>query len=220
MYDLSSNRDETRRKIVDAALKLADEEGFEAVSMRRIATEVGMGTMSLYTYVKGKDELVYLASDQIGAEILLDEVPADWREALSAIAYKSRAVMLKRPWLMTVGQEEIKQIPPSLVRHIDQSLQAVEPLGVDYETGMAILRAVDSLVVGTALDDAHEADIPADREQEFIESMRAAGEEQGLPRIVDAASHGLSHQPVFDLALKWLLDGIEAEYGSADKRRG
>ena len=214
MYDLSSNRDEIRKKIVDAALKIADDEGFEAVSMRRIATEVGMGTMSLYTYVKSKDELVYLVSDQIGSEILLDEVPGEWREALSAIARKSRAVMIKRPWVMRVGVDQVKQMPPSFVRHVDQSLQAVEPLGVDRETGMEILRAVDSLAMGTALDDAHESEMSAEKQQEFIVALETAGRELGLPRIAAAATHGMTHAPVFDQALKWLLDGIEAEHGS------
>jgi AcrR family transcriptional regulator len=214
VYELSSNRDEIRQKIVDAALKIADQEGIDAVSMRRIGTEVGMGTMSLYTYVKSKDEIVFLAGDQIGSEILLDEVPDDWREALTEIAYKSRAVMIKRPWVMHVGGDELQPMPPNFMRHVDQSLQAVEPLGVDYETGMAILRAVDALTMGTAFDDVHEAEISAETERRFVGAMETAGRELDLPRITEAATHGMTHTPVFDQALKWLLDGIEAEYGS------
>jgi AcrR family transcriptional regulator len=216
---LSSNRDEIRQKIVDAALKIADEEGFEAVSMRRIATAVDMGTMSLYTYVKSKDELVFLAGEQIGSEILLDEVPGDWREALTAIAQKSRDVMIKRPWIMQISGDEVQQMPPSFVRHVDQSLQAIEPLGVDYETGMEILRAVDSVAMGTALDDNHESEMSAEKEREFLVEMEKAGRELELPRIAEAAAHGMTHTPVFDRALKWLLDGIEAEYGGGSGSR-
>src|SRR4029450_12613266 len=75
----------TRDEIAQTAIAIADAEGFEAVSMRRIAGELGPGTITLYHYVGGKDELVALVSDAIMAEIIVpeDELPEGWREGLA-----------------------------------------------------------------------------------------------------------------------------------------
>src|SRR6187200_555611 len=78
----------TREQIAQAALRIADTEGFEAVSMRRIAGELRAGTMTLYHYVRDKGELLSLMDDAVMGEVLVpdDELSADWREALTAIA--------------------------------------------------------------------------------------------------------------------------------------
>src|SRR3954447_23595661 len=75
----------TREQIARTAIAIADAEGFEAVSMRRIAADLGAGTMTLYHYVGGKDELVALVSDAIMGEIVVpdDELPDGWREGLA-----------------------------------------------------------------------------------------------------------------------------------------
>ena len=77
-----------RDDIARAALAIADREGFAAVSMRRLAREVGVGTMSLYHYLRTKDDLLELMDDAVMGELLVpaEELPDDWREALTAIA--------------------------------------------------------------------------------------------------------------------------------------
>src|SRR6185436_15098966 len=82
----------TREQIARTALAIADAEGFEAVSMRRVASELGAGTMTLYHYVRNKDELIELMDDAMMSELIVpdDEMPSDWREALTAIARRSR----------------------------------------------------------------------------------------------------------------------------------
>ncbi len=78
----------SREQIAAAALAIADTEGFEAVSIRRVAAELGAGTMSLYRYISAKSNLVALMDDAIMGESLIPggQLPADWREALSPIA--------------------------------------------------------------------------------------------------------------------------------------
>src|SRR5215467_13563766 len=78
----------TRDEIARVAIVIADEEGFEAVSMRSVARALGSGTMTLYHYVRDKDDLVALMDDALMAEVLVpdDEFPEDWRDALTAIA--------------------------------------------------------------------------------------------------------------------------------------
>ncbi len=90
----------TRDDIAAAAVRVADAEGFEAVSMRRLATELGVGTMSLYHYVHTKDELLTLITDHIMGELLIPDdeaMPTDWREAVRRVAELSRQTLQAHP---------------------------------------------------------------------------------------------------------------------------
>src|SRR5580700_2482476 len=90
----------TREKIAAVALALADKEGFEAVSMRRVAQELKVGTMSLYYYVKTKDDLVAMMDDALMSEALLPSLPKDWQRAMMEIARRTHAVFIRHPWAL------------------------------------------------------------------------------------------------------------------------
>src|SRR5215813_14275324 len=85
----------TRQKIAMVALAIADKEGFEAVSMRRVAQELKVGTMSLYHYVNDKNDLIAAMDDALMSEILLPSVPKDWRRAMIEIAKRTRAIFMR-----------------------------------------------------------------------------------------------------------------------------
>ena len=83
-----------------AALDVADAEGFETVSMRRVAGRLGVGAMTLYSYVDSKDDLLRHVFDEVMGELIVPEpLPEDWREAFSAISRRTRDVWLEHPWL-------------------------------------------------------------------------------------------------------------------------
>src|SRR4029079_6731129 len=90
----------SRDLIAATALEIADREGFEAVSMRRIAEKLGAGTMTLYHYMRTKADLLALMDDAIMAEALVPagELPTDWRGAVAAVARRSRDAYLRHPW--------------------------------------------------------------------------------------------------------------------------
>ncbi|MEY2839629.1 MAG: hypothetical protein RJB60_1928, partial [Pseudomonadota bacterium] len=67
----------SREKIAATAIAIADADGFEAVTMRRLASEMGVGTMSLYHYVKTKEELVAMMDDALMADVILASLPTD-----------------------------------------------------------------------------------------------------------------------------------------------
>src|SRR5271163_5006286 len=90
----------SRQKIATVALAIADKEGFHAVSMRRVAQELRVGTMSLYYYVKTKDELIAAMDDALMGEALLPSLPKDWRRAMMAIAKRTHAMFLRHPWAL------------------------------------------------------------------------------------------------------------------------
>src|SRR4029453_78348 len=90
----------SRADIAVAAVRVADAEGIDAVSMRRVAGELGMGTMSLYNYVPRKEDLYELMVDAVSAEHDLSATPTgDWRADMLTLAHQTRALMYRHPWL-------------------------------------------------------------------------------------------------------------------------
>src|ERR1700721_4608106 len=90
----------SREKIASAALAIADAEGFEAVSMRRVAQELKVGTMSLYYYVKTKDDLIAVMDDALMSEAILPSLPKGWQRAMMEIAKRTHAVFMRHPWAL------------------------------------------------------------------------------------------------------------------------
>ena len=112
-------------------MRIADAEGFDALSMRRLAAELDAGTMTLYHYVRTKDELLTLVIDAVMGEVVLgpdEPMPEHWRDAMTLIAERSRASLLRHPWILDITDDP--GFGPNSVRHFDQSLQAVASLPI------------------------------------------------------------------------------------------
>jgi AcrR family transcriptional regulator len=89
----------SRSQIAAAAVAIADRDGLDAVSMRRVAAELGTGAASLYRYVDNREDLLDLMTDAVGAEYDLAGPTGDWQADLVAVAEQMRAIMLRHPWL-------------------------------------------------------------------------------------------------------------------------
>ena len=160
----------SREQIAAAALAIADAEGFEAVSMRRIAAELGAGTMSLYRYISAKDDLVALMDDALMGESLVPdgELPPDWRAALALIARQTRAALLRHPWAVVslqgrgaAGQDG--SFGPNGLRHFEQSLAALDSAPLDVVAKMELLTIVDDYVMGSVLRTGEMQSLARDR---------------------------------------------------------
>lgn len=148
----------SREQIAAAALAIADAEGFAAVSMRRVAAELGSGTMSLYRYIDAKGDLVALMADALAAEVLVPGggLGADWRAALAAIARRTRAAYLRHPWAVHAlhGEAAAGQgapMGPNGLRRFEQSLAAVASAPFDTSGRLGLLTMVDDYVFGHVL---------------------------------------------------------------------
>ena len=134
-------RDDTRRRtslsreaIVAAAVAIADAEGLDAVSIRRVAADLHARAMSLYTYIERKEDLLDLMADEVAAETLVPgELPADWREATLAIARRERQTTLRHPWLvdLVTRRSALGRVGPNMLRHSEQSIAALAGLDAD-----------------------------------------------------------------------------------------
>jgi AcrR family transcriptional regulator len=212
----------SRVEIARAAIEIADAEGFEAVSMRRVAQKLGAGTMTLYHYVRNKDELVTLMSDAVMGEILVPEgeLSGDWREALTQIATRTRGAFVRHRWIFERFGDG--RPGPNGMRHFEQSLAAVAPLGLGREEVFDLIGQVDDYVFGYALREQqeleeHERGWPP----EVVDFLQREIDSGDYPRItdffgtdVDAAINELidliGQQDRFPRGLNRLLDGIEA----------
>jgi AcrR family transcriptional regulator len=230
----------SRDDIAAAAIDVADAEGIEAVSMRRVAAELGLGTMSLYHYLRGKDELLDLMSDGIMAGQVLDdeELRHGWRAGLTAIARATHANLQRHPWMGSALRTRAGTTPgPNAIRHVEQSLAAVADTGADIKTRMEIIALVDDYVIGhtiraQAVAQASAEGLEADpllvqRIFDYFERELATGRYPHLKREIDAhrAAGGsfedftdmLSTEDRFEHGLQRVLDGIGA---GLKKRRG
>jgi AcrR family transcriptional regulator len=117
-------------RIVATAVRLADAEGLPAVSMRRIATELGVAAMTLYTHVPGKGELVDLMLDSVLGELYPDGAPAgSWRVRLEAVARANWSLFLRHPWAAHLATGR-PPLGPQLMRKYELELRAVDGLGL------------------------------------------------------------------------------------------
>ncbi len=210
----------TREAIVAAATDLADTHGLDAVSIRRVAAALQTRPMDLYHYFARKDELIDLMVDEVIAGAVLDELPRDWRDALTAIARALHAVCLAHPWTVTAaGQRAL--IGPNLMRHAEQSLQATAALGIDPAKRLAILRAVDTYAMGHAHispardhSDGNTANDPGWRAaaETYLQGLADSG---NFPNLAAFGAAGLLHNQydelAFETGLNWLLTGIAAD---------
>jgi AcrR family transcriptional regulator len=219
----------SREQIATAALAIADAEGFEAVSMRRIAAELGAGTMSLYRYVSAKDDLVALMDDALMGESLVPdgELPADWRDAIALIARRTRAALLRHPWavLALQGKGAASQdgaFGPNGLRHFEQSLAALDGAPMDTAAKLDLLTIVDDYVFGhvlrageiqarsAAADPGHAAAV-----MEFISGQLGTGR---FPRIAALSRHPAARdmadpgrlEATFEHGLALLIDAAAA----------
>ncbi|MFI0448807.1 TetR/AcrR family transcriptional regulator [Actinomadura sp. 6N118] len=214
----------TREAIVEAAIRLADAEGLEAVSIRRVASELGVRAMSLYTHIERKEDLLALMIDEVVPEILVQgELPSGWREAISLIARQERDYILRHPWIVELsGQPNLPHIGPNALRHVEQSLSAVSGLTDDPQAQVEIVAAVDHYMLGFVVrevtsrqrkqlaglgeDDLDELDHP------YFRDLISSGEFPHLEHVFRRGIYGGEH---FERGLTWLLDGIERQYGVA-----
>lgn len=141
----------TREQIAATALAIADAEGFEAVSMRRVAAELDAGTMTLYSYVRTKDDLLALMHDAIMAEVIVPpgELPSGWRPALTEIARRTRTALLRHPW--SLSSLQAAQPGPNAMRRFEQYLAVLADSGLDTAAKFDLLTLVNSYVFGNTM---------------------------------------------------------------------
>ncbi|MBU6532939.1 TetR/AcrR family transcriptional regulator [Streptomyces mayonensis] len=207
-----------RERIVATAVALADEGGLEAVSLRKVAGRLNAGPMRLYGYISTKEELFDLMVDEAYAEILPEEQPADWREALRLLAHRTREAALRHEWLAdllgrrpALGPNGLAVTEATLaaldgLTGIDTVMRAVETVSA-YFTG-AIRREITNLraerATGLSKHDWQRAHGP------HVTRMLATGRFPALAKAVHEGTD-VDAETSFTTGLDWVLDAVAAQ---------
>jgi AcrR family transcriptional regulator len=212
----------SRDDIAAAAIRIADSEGFAAVSMRRVAAELDAGTMTLYHYVRTKDELLTLVFDAFLGEVVVpstERLPRDWRAAISLIARRTRDALRRHPWILDIADDP--NIGPNAMRHFDQCVQSLASLEARFDDKLDLIMAVDEYVFGFCLHERNNLkdEVDTDEMADYITALLDEGDYPALSAMI--ADVGLEkmwsmiHAHVrgtgrFDRNLARLLAGFEA----------
>lgn len=214
-----SDTDLSRERIVRVAIDIADAEGMAQVSMRRIATELGVATMSLYRYVAGKDELVLQMIDTaIGEESFPATAPEGWRAVLEQTARMEWTVFRRHPWLAPAMSLTRPQLAPNALAITDRVLNALEGTGLGMEDRLYVHITLFSFVRGVAT--AFEPEAEARRETGMTNDEWMDSQEEPLQELVSSGSPLLRTalqndfdfdlDKLFEFGLTRMLDGLQA----------
>ncbi|MBA9054712.1 AcrR family transcriptional regulator [Streptomyces costaricanus] len=196
------------------AIRLADADGLEAVSLRKVATALGVGPMRLYSYIASKEELLDLMVDAAYAEIR--PVGDGWREVLRSLAESTRQAAHEHEWLADLlgGRP---QLGPHALANGETVVARLD--GVDLDDAMPMVAAVNAYVIGAVRREiaARRAERASGMDERrwqaalgpYLERTFATGRFPALAAVVRDAAH-LDADHTFRMGLDFLLDGIEA----------
>lgn len=217
----------SRELITKAALQIADSEGVEALSMRRVAETLGAGTMTLYHYVRTKEDLLTLVEDALMGEICdaCDPLPGTWRAAVRKLGAAARRTYLRHAWALRSPTG--LRVKRNGLRHVEQSLQAVASTGLPIRQKFQILSIVDDYVFG------HCAGLIRTRNQGHVDRRTVRASSREMRRLLDAGDYPQlramigNDDPIhafaksagfqtddrhFDIGLDALLDGLSRRF--------
>lgn len=206
-----------REQIVRAAVAILDQEGLEALSMRKLGAELGAGATSLYWHVANKNELLELALDQIWG--LIDDAELDracgLRELLSTFAYNLRAAFLAHPWSATlVGQ--VPSIGPQAFRVTERLRRAFVEAGfrgldVYLASGTLTSFVLGQVVPLIAMEKAHGGSVDHTQVMRILDEVSADYPEMRTDyRELMPEDSAVGNALGFDFGLLCVLDGLEA----------
>lgn len=212
----------TVTQIVEQAIALADAEGIDNVSMRRVAERLGTGAMSLYRYVPSKAELLDLMLDRIHAEHGDATPPAPdepWRVRLEWHAHESRALIRRHPWMLQVRTGQRPPLGPNIMAAFNAILGVAREIGLPPAQTIAVTELIGDYVRGATSRDVEAAQIVQESgvsDEEWWGERNAFWEEyfdaERFPHITLMWEQGGYDEPVdpFEFGLQRVLDGIEA----------
>lgn len=213
----------TAHQIVRAAVDIADAEGLQAVSMRRVAAALGVGVMSLYHHVPSRAELVRLMADAVFGEETLPEPGSDgWRARLEAVARLHWRVYGRHPWVAAQALNSVAHPPllPSAIAQVEWQLRALDGLGLSQLDMIRAVSTLNSVVGGMALSRAME--VEGEQESGVDAEQRWATTVAGFADLVDSGRYPMfasltideaaatDVDAIFEFGLQRQLDGLAA----------
>jgi AcrR family transcriptional regulator len=177
----------TRAEITAAAVAIADREGLDAVSMRRVAAELGTGAASLYRYLDTREDLLDLMTDSTGAEYAFAAPSGDWLADLTDVGEQARAIMRRHPWLPTMVITR-PVLGPNGLKLLEHVLGILAPHPADAAAKLetfAILNTITAVFVQNELGGGSAA---GRRNAAYLRQAVTTGDHPRLARLLAQAS--------------------------------
>jgi AcrR family transcriptional regulator len=202
----------SRDRALRAALELADTDGIEAVTMRKLAQALGVEAMSLYHHVANKSDILDGMVDLVFAEIDLPDETAGWSVAMTMRANSVRAALLRHRW--AIGLMESRASPgPATMCHHEAVIGACRRAGFSVEMTAHAFSMMDSYIYGFVLQEIGLPFEDGDDLGEMVETMLPASMAETYPYFTELASEfvlrpGYSYSDEFDFGLRLILDAL------------
>jgi AcrR family transcriptional regulator len=203
----------TRRRVLGAAVALADRVGVGSLSMRKLAQELGVEAMSLYHHVANKDDILDGIVDVVFSEIELPGDQADWKTAMRQRAISARETLRRHPWATSLMESRSTPGPANL-RHHDAVLGILRSAGFSIELAAHAYSLLDAYIYGFALQETSLPFSTPEETAEVAQTIMAGGAADTYPHLTEiAVEHVL--QPGYDygneyrFGLDLILDGLE-----------
>jgi AcrR family transcriptional regulator len=209
----------SRERALHAAVELADDEGIDAVTMRKLAQALGVEAMSLYHHVANKSDILDGMVDLVFSEIDLPDEGADWTVAMTDRSRSVRAALLRHRW--AIGLMESRKSPgPATMRHHDSVIGACRRAGFSVEMTAHAFSLMDSYIYGFVLQEVGLPFDDGDDLGELIDSIMPQDMAEVYPHFAELTSEfilrpGYSYSDEFEFGLRLILDALDAERSTA-----
>ena len=201
----------TRQRVMAAAIELADRDGIESISMRKLAQELGVEPMSLYTHVRNKDDLLDGMVDAVISRIPINADGADWKTSLRQLALAARSVVLRHPWAPRTV--ETRTAPgPAVLGYVNAVIGILREGGFSIAQAHHAIHILGSRVLGFAqalFDDS--ADLDPETAATIANELGAShpyAVEMALAVTHTGALGPCDDDAEFEFALDFILDGL------------
>lgn len=202
----------SRDRVHAAAVEIADERGVAAVTMREIASRLGVEAMSLYNHVDNKDDILDGMADLVAGEFDLPQDTDDWREAMRRRAVSAHRVFERHPWAPGLFDSRESSGPAGL-RYFDWVLGTLMRAGFSVDDSARVFSLLDSYIYGFGIQQFNFSAGGDASPEERAEAMRAHVPADTYPYLHQMASHamqvGYDADADFDFGLEIILDGLE-----------
>jgi AcrR family transcriptional regulator len=204
----------TKMRVLEAAVALADRDGIDALSMRKLGQELGVEGMALYRHVRDKEAILDGIVDVVMGEVAAPDRTTDWKADLRQLALNSRSVMLQHPWAPAVIVTR-PDVGPATLQHIDRILGLLDAAGFSLDMAHHALHVLGSRVFGFTQDPFNDTtNVRADPERTAAIAQALSAIYPNVGKLAMAAGHdgglgGCDDDFEFAFGLDLILDGLE-----------
>jgi AcrR family transcriptional regulator len=195
----------TAESIIETAVRIADAEGLDAVSIRRVAAELDARPMSLYDHIESKEALLSAMADEVVKKVLVEPpLPEEWRDAIAKIARLLYGTLIGHPWLVSVFSTH-PRFGPSSEKQAAQLAQAMSGLALESAQMWVLVGTVNDYVLG------HSLRAVAIAKPEDLEDVIAEAAIEAVPELGSLPDYLRTRDSIerFEAGLKLVLDGVE-----------